>query len=265
ELLDWLAVHFVEQGWDMKELIKLIVTSEAYCQSSAVTPKLLEQDPENRYLARGPRLRLDAEVMRDQALFLSGLLVQKMGGEGVNPYQPPNIWEPVAFGGSNTRNYQQSTGENLYRRSLYTFLKRTAPPPFMSTFDGPSREQSCSRRERTNTPLQALQLMNDIQYFEAARGFAERMLSEGGETPEKRIAWAFEVATSRQPTAEEIQVIESVLHGYEARYQADAKAAQEAITVGESQPSEKYAPAELAAYTLVANLIMNLDEVINKN
>lgn len=265
ELLDWLAVQFVEQGWDMKGLIKLIVTSEAYCQNSAVTQKLLEQDPENRYLARGPRLRLDAEVMRDQALFLSGLLVQKMGGEGVNPYQPPNIWEPVAFGGSNTRNYQQSTGEDLYRRSLYTFLKRTAPPPFMSTFDGPSREQSCSRRERTNTPLQALQLMNDIQYFEAARGFAERMLSEGGETPDKRIAWAFEVATSRQPAAEEIQVIESVLHDYKARYQADAKAAQEAITVGESQPAEKFAPAELAAYTLVANLILNLDEVINKN
>ncbi|MCG6156568.1 PSD1 and planctomycete cytochrome C domain-containing protein [Rubinisphaera margarita] len=265
ELLDWLAVDFVEHDWDIKRLIKFIVTSEAYCQDSTVTPSVLERDPENRHLARGPRLRLSAEVLRDQALFHSGLLVDKMGGEGVFPYQPDNIWEPVAFGGSNTRFYKQSTGEDLYRRSLYTFLKRTAPPPFMSTFDAPSREQSCTRRERTNTPLQALQLMNDVQYFEAARAFAERMMKAGGSTPESRLAWGWEVTTSRPPTDNELSLVASLLKDYRERYQNDAAGAKEVITFGESKPDEKLDPSELAAYTLVANLLLNLDETINKN
>ncbi len=265
ELLDWLAVEFVRQGWDIKQFLKLMVTSEAYCQDSTFTMPAAGRDPENRYLTRGPRLRLDAEVLRDQALFHGGLLSEKRGGPGVFPYQPPNIWEPVAFGGSNTRFYKQGTGEDLYRRSLYTFLKRTAPPPFMTTFDGPSREQSCSRRERTNTPLQALQLMNDVQYFEAARGFAVRMLREGGATPAERLAWGWEVATARIPAAEELAVVQRMQAEFQARYRNDLAAAREMITFGESRPDEKLDVAELAAYTLVANLLLNLDETINKN
>ena len=195
ELLDWLALQFVEDGWDMQWLIKRLLTSHAYRQSSAVTPALLEKDPENRLLARGPRHRLDAEVLRDQVLSLSGLLVPTLGGRGVNPYQPPNIWEPVGFASSNTRNYKQGKGDDLYRRSMYTFLKRTAPPPFMSSFDGPNREQSCAARGRSNTPMQALQLMNDVQHVEAARNLAQRILKEGGVDANTRVRWAWRVVT----------------------------------------------------------------------
>lgn len=265
ELLDWLAVDFMQNGWDMRRLIKQIVTSEAYRQSTRVTPEVLERDPENRYLARGPRLRLDAEVLRDQALFVGGLLVDRLGGPGVHPYQPPNIWEPVAFGGSNTRFYKQGSGEDLYRRSLYTFLKRTAPPPFMSTFDAPNREQSCTVRDRTNTPMQALQLLNDIQYFEAARGFAQRMFAEAGSTPAERIAWGHEVVTSREPTADELKTLTTLLEDYHSRYRNDKEAAQKVISYGESPPAKELDPAELAAYTLIANLLLNLDETINTN
>lgn len=266
ELLDWLAATFSEQdGWDMKKFVKRLVTSYAYCQSSAMSEKHLSIDPENRLLARGPRFRLDAEVLRDQALYLSGLLVSKMGGKGVNPYQPPNIWEPVGFGSSNTRYYQQGTGEDLYRRSLYTFLKRTAPPPFMSTFDAPNREQSCTVRGRSNTPLQALQLMNDVQHVEAARNFATRMIREGGDSIEKKIAWAWRAATSREPEADELKVVVNTWNQHRNRYDSDEKSASELTTYGESKPDEKIPPPELAAYTMVANLILNLDEVVNKN
>lgn len=265
ELLDWLSVTFMESGWDVKALVKTLVCSATYRQSSRVTPALLAKDPENRLYARGPRFRLDAEVLRDNALFLSGLLDPTMGGKGVKPYQPPNIWEPVGFGGSNTREYKQDTGNALYRRSLYTFLKRTAPPPFMTTFDAPNREQSCTRRERSNTPLQALQLMNDVQHFEAARQLAQRMLLEGGDTPAKRITWAWRTVASRSPSAEELALVEDTLRQHLSKYQAKPDAALLAVTYGESKRDEKLNVPELAAYTMIANLLLNLDEAVTKN
>lgn len=265
ELLDWLAVTFRESGWDVKALVKMLVCSSTYRQGSRVDPAVLSRDPENRLLARGARFRLDAEVLRDNALFTSGLLNPAIGGKGTRPYQPPNIWEPVGFGGSNTRNYVQDHGESLYRRSLYTFIKRTAPPPFMTTFDAPNREQVCTRRERSNTPLQALQLMNDIQHFEAARNFAQRMLIEGGATPAERLTWAWRVTTSRKPGAGELAIVQEALQQHLTKYRHNAEAAKAAITYGESKPDEKLDPTELAAYTLAANLLLNLDETVTKN
>ena len=230
-----------------------------------MSPELLERDPQNRLLARGPRLRLDAEVLRDQALAVSGLLVPRVGGKGVKPYQPPNIWEPVAFGGSNTRFYKQGTGDDLYRRSIYTFFKRTAPPPFMSTFDAPNREQACSRRGRSNTPMQALQLMNDIQHVEAARCFAQRILREGGENARQRIAWAWRVVTSRRPQDDEVQIAHEILQRHLEHYSKDKEAAKRLIHYGESKPAPTGDVTELASYTMLANLILNLDESVNKN
>ena len=264
-LLAWLAVRFVEDGWDIKKTVKRIVMSHAYRQSSRVTPEALETDPENRLLARGPRFRLDAEVLWDQALFVSGLLVDKMGGKGVKPYQPPNIWEPVGFGNSNTRYYKQDKDDALYRRSLYTFIKRTAPPPFMSTFDAPNREQSCTVRGVSNTPLQALQLMNDIQHVEAARNFAQRMLTEGGATDEERLKWGWQVVAARSPENEELAIVKSTLAQHRRRYASDAKAAKDLVSYGESKADESIPKTELAAYTLVANLLLNLDETACKN
>lgn len=265
ELLDWLAVQFMDDGWDMKQLVKRIVTSRAYRQSSKVTPEMHARDPANRLLARGPRMRLDAEVLRDQALYVSGLLVPTVGGPGVKPYQPPNIWEPVGFGNSNTRYYQQGSGDDLYRRSLYTFLKRTAPPPFMSTFDAPNREQSCTGRQRSNTPMQALQLMNDVQHVEAARAFAQRILLEGGKTPKQKIRWAWRIVTSRVPSDEETQIALELLKRNQERYRQDQASAVALVEYGESVAYESLDAAQLAAYTLLANLILNLDESVSKN
>jgi hypothetical protein len=183
----------------------------------------------------------------------------------VKPYQPENIWEPVGFGGSNTRSYVPDKGEALYRRSLYTFMKRTAPPPFMSSFDAPNREQSCSVRGRSNTPLQALQLMNDVQHVEAARHFAQRMLKEGGATPEERIRWGWRAVTARFPETEEAAVVMNALTQHRNRYDSDPAAAKELTGYGESKPGAGLEPGELAAYTLVANLLFNLDEVVVKN
>jgi hypothetical protein len=188
-----------------------------------------------------------------------------MGGPGVKVYQPPNIWEPVGYQNSNTRFYLQDHGPALYRRSIYCFLKRTAPPPFMSNFDGSNREQFCARRERSNTPLQALQLMNDVQHFEAARAFAERILRDGGPTVDQRLTYAYRTALARPPRPEEIHVVETALDQFLARYQADHEAAQQVVDVGESQPAEVASVPELAAYTLVANLILNLDETVTRN
>ena len=271
ELLDFLAATFQDgddagnHRWDVKRLVRLLVTSDAFMRGSAVTPDLLARDPDNRLYACGPRFRLDAEQIRDNALYVSGLMNDAIGGPGVKPYQPANIWEPVGFVGSNTRFYKQDTGSALYRRSLYTFLKRTAHAPFLANFDAPSREQSCTRRERSDTPLQSLQLMNDVQFVEAARSLAERMLTEGGPTPESRLAFAYKLVLGRPPEAEEWAIVLRQLAAHIERYKADELAAKQLIAHGESKPRPGLAPADVAAYTLVANMLLNLDETLNRN
>lgn len=264
ELLDWLATEFVKCGWDVKHMIHLMVTSATYRQSSAVTPILVQKDPGNRLLARGPRFRLDAEMIRDNALFVSGLLIEKMGGRGVRPYQPSGIWEAVGYTDSNTARFTQDHGEALYRRSLYTFWKRTAPPPYLTTFDAPSREKYCTRRERTDTPLQALVTMNDPAYVEAARHLGARMI-EGGKGPEERLDFGFRLVTSRLPSSSEKEVLKRALEKNLSRYQNRPDDAKKLIAVGESPVNEKLDPSEFAAYTMVASLMLNLDETLNKN
>jgi len=265
ELLDSLAADFQNTGWDMKKLVRQIVTSQTFRQSSKISPELHSRDPDNRLLARGPRLRLDAEQLRDSALFVSGLLDLDMGGKGVKTYQPENIWEPVGFAGSNTRFYQRDNGAALYRRSIYVFLKRTAPPPFMSNFDAPNREQFCTRRERSNTPLQALQLMNDVQHVEAARVFAQRMVLDGGDSLDSRIQFAFRSILSRNALPVELEIVGNQLADHLAHYQSAPDAAAKLIQLGETKPNATINPSELAAYTLVANTIFNLDETVTRN
>jgi hypothetical protein len=206
---------------------------------------------------------MDAEVVRDSALFVSGLLNLKLGGKGVKPYQPENIWEPIGFGGSNTRNYLQDKGESLYRRSLYTFWKRTAPPPNMTNFDAPNRESYCLRRERSNTPLQALNLMNDVQFVEAARNFAQSLLAMPA-TIDSKINKAFRTVTSRYPSAHEVEIMRSALNQHLNDYRARPEAAKLELSFGESKVDVKLDPIELAAWTMVANLLLNLDESVTK-
>lgn len=265
ELLDWLATEFMSSGWDVKKLVHLIVLSSTYQQDSKVTPKALQADPENRYVSRGPRHRLDAEVLRDYALEVSGLLNRTRGGRGVRTYQPPGIWEAVGYTTSNTAKYSQDKGDALYRRSLYLFWKRTAPPPSMTTFDAPSREQCRVRRERTNTPLQALLTMNDIQYFEAARQLAARMWREGGGSDSERLKRGFRLVTSRHPDAAEQDTLEEALTAQRTRFSSHPDAAAKVLSVGESPAPKDLPQTELAAYTLVANLLLNLDEAVTKN
>ncbi|NOX53593.1 MAG: DUF1553 domain-containing protein [Planctomycetes bacterium] len=265
KLLDWLAREFIESGWDVKHMMKLIVTSATYRQSSRVTAEKYRRDPENRLLARGPRFRMDAEMIRDSALAYSGLLVKKIGGKSVKPYQPPGLWEAVGYTSSNTAKFVQDHGEALYRRSLYTFWKRTSPPPSLSAFDAPSRERCTVRRPRTNTPLQALVLMNDVQFVEAARCLAQRMMTEGGRTPEQRIAFAFRIATARRPDAHELAVLVDTFRKRLEAYRRDGRAAEKLVSVGEAPRDASLDVAELAAYTIVANIILNLDETITKS
>ncbi|MEO7297029.1 MAG: PSD1 and planctomycete cytochrome C domain-containing protein [Verrucomicrobiota bacterium] len=264
ELLDWLAIHFMESGWDIKAFHRLIVTSATYRQDSRVSEIKYQADPENRLLARGSRFRLDAEQIRDNALFLAGLLNEKMGGRAVRPYQPEGIWEAVAYTKSDTANYTQDHGDALYRRSLYTFWKRTAAPASMTTFDAPSREKYCVRRERTDTPLQALATMNDIQFVEAARHFGERMIKFSGDA-EHRLEFGFRSATARDPSKNESRILKEALTKHLVKYQSDKEAAQKLISVGESPASKNVDASELAAYTMVASLLLNLDETLNKN
>ena len=263
ELLDWLATEFVRLNWDMKAMQKLIVMSATYRQSSRVTPEHLAKDPENRLLARVPRLRLPAEALRDQALAASGLLIEKLGGPSVRPYMPDNVWDETSKYGD-MRGYQADTGEGLYRRTLYTIWKRTAAPPSMMLFDSPSREICTVKRSRTNTPLQALALLNEVTYVEAARVLAQRMIAEGGATPGQRIAWAFNRVTGRAPRTEETAVLAAGLTKRLAKYQADADASTKLVTLGATPPAKEMNAPELAAYTLTANVLLNLDEVVTR-
>jgi hypothetical protein len=261
ELLDWLATEFVSHGWDVKGILKTLATSATYRQSSRLTPELLQKDPENRLLARGPRVRLSHEMIRDQALAASGLLVEKIGGPSVKPYQPPGLWKEL----SGDEDYQPDTGENLYRRSLYTFWKRAAPPPSMMNFDSAGREACTVRETRTNTPLQALNLMNDAAFVEAARVLAQRVMIEAPATPEKRLALAFQLATGRPPKPPEQKVLLAGFERHLKEYQNNPKSALSLIISSREFPvDERLDICELAAYTAQASLILNLDEVITK-
>jgi hypothetical protein len=238
--------------------------SATYRQSSAVSPEHLKIDPENRLLARGPRFRLDAEIIRDQALFLSGLMHGVIGGPSVKPYQPEGLWKPVGFGGSNTSVFQQDSGEKLYRRSMYTFWKRTSPPPSMTTFDAPDRETCQVRRARTNTPLQALVLLNDVQFIEAARRFAERIQTEGGETNDEKLNFAFRSTVGRAPVSSELDRLRKNLMDYQQHFQAQPAAASELLTVGESPANAQLDSIQTAAWTLISHLLLNLSETITR-
>ncbi|MCB8932699.1 MAG: DUF1553 domain-containing protein [Fimbriimonadaceae bacterium] len=262
ELLDTLAVDFMESGWDLKAMWKKIVTSAAYRQSSAVTPELLEADPKNLLVSRGPRHRLPGEVLRDQALFVSGLLVEKLGGPSVRPYQPKGIWDETNVYG-NLRNYMPDKGDGLYRRSLYTIWKRTAAPPNMLLFDVPSRETCRVRRAITDTPLQALAMMNDPTYVEASRVLAQRVMKLGS-TPRERLAKAFELALCRPPTDKELSILESGFAKRLAKYRADPAAAKELLAEGDAPIDPSVEPAVLAAYTIATSTILNLDETVTK-
>jgi hypothetical protein len=276
ELLDWLAVAFAAPksdevatfgvGWDMKALLKLIVTSATYQQSSQMRPDLRERDPENRLLARGPRFRLPANVIRDQALASAGLLVEKVGGPSVRPYQPPGIWEEVSFQrkGVSTDFYVPDKGEGLYRRSMYTFWKRTVNPPTMQIFDASGRDMCNVRPRVTNTPLQALALLNDVTFVEASRGLAQRMLTEAPSDPAARLQHGWRITLGREPRDRELQVLTESLERHRAKYAAEPAAAEALLTVGESAAKPGLNRSELAAYTAVANTILNLDEAITK-
>ncbi|HYO81102.1 MAG TPA: DUF1553 domain-containing protein [Bryobacteraceae bacterium] len=258
ELLDWLATQFVRSGWDIKALQKLIVTSATYRQSSKVTPELLGRDPENRLLARGPRVRLAAEMIRDQALFASGLLVERVGGPSVKPYQPAGIWSELG-----DKDYERDRGEGLYRRSLYTYWKRTAAPPFMSTFDSALRESCTVRESRTNTPLQALNLMNDTTFVEAARVLAQRAIGAAA-TPDARIEYAFRRVLGRGPRAHETTRLRASFEHYKGRYVKSPADAEKLVSHGDTPRPAGVNSSELAAYTLVTSLLFNLDEAVTK-
>ena len=260
ELLDWLAVQFMESGWDVKALQKTIVMSATYRQASIATSELLRRDPGNRLLARGPRFRWGPEVIRDQALAVSGLLVERTGGPSVKPYQPPGLWQELG-GGSG---YKQDQGDGLHRRSLYTYWKRTVAPPFMVNFDSPNREQCTVFENRTDSPLQALDLMNDVTFIEAARKLAERMIVEGGSSPGERIDYGYRLVLARRPSDAQRRVLRHSLDDFLASFRADGTAASEFLAQGESPARQNLDPAELAAYASVASLLLNLDETITK-
>jgi hypothetical protein len=264
ELLDWLAVEFRESGWNMKHMYKLMVMSSTYRQSAKSTPAQLLKDPRNLLLAHGPRFRMDAEMLRDVALESGGLLVNRIGGPSVKPYQPANVWEQVSYPTSDTVNYVQQHGDALYRRSLYTYWKRMAAMPDMDAFDAPMRDVVCTRRQRTDTPLQSLVTMNDVQWVEAARALAERVIEQGGKQTDKRLDLMSEILLAHDPPPRMAASLEGSLRAMEKHYAADPKAAHDLVGVGESKSNTAIAAPELAAWTMVASEMLNLDETLNK-
>ena len=264
ELLDWLAVEFRESGWDIKQFFRTLVTSSTYRQSAQTTAEKLEKDPRNRLLARGPTFRMDAEMIRDYALAASGLLVRKIGGPSVKPYQPQGVWERVAMPASNTHFYKQESGAKLYRRSLYTFWKRSAPPASMELFNAPTREHATVRRERTNTPLQALVTMNDTQFVEASRYLAQRAMREAGDEFDRRLDYVTTRLLARDLSQKERAVAKRTYDGFIGFYNSNAEEAKKFLAVGESPSDEALPATESAAWTMLASQMMNLDEVLNK-
>ena len=264
ELLDWLAVEFRESGWDMKHMYKLMAMSATYRQSAKSTPEQLAKDPKNQLLSHGPRFRMDVEMLRDIALQSGGLLVSKIGGPSVKPYQPANVWEQVSYPSSDTVNYVQEHGDALYRRSMYTYWKRMATLPNMDAFDAPTRDTACTRRQRTDTPLQALVTMNDVQWVEAARALAQRVIAQSGKQPEQRIRMLSEILLSHDPSPQMTAVLENSLAQMQKHYAADPKAAQKLIAAGESRHDASIPEPELAAWTMLASEMLNLDETVSK-
>ena len=263
DLLDWLAVEFMDSGWNFRQMVKTMVTSATYRQSEIISPEKLAKDPQNKLCSRGPHVRLEAEEIRDQALAASGLLVEKVGGPPVKPYQPESIWESVAMKDSNTRVYAQDHGDALYRRSMYTFWKRIAPPPSLEILNAPSREVFCTRRDRTDTPLQALVTLNDPQFVEAARQLAAKALRSSTNF-DACLNQITEPLLARDLSAKERPVLRKMHESALKTYQADAAAAKSLLAVGESKNDEHLPVPELAAWTLVASEIMNLDESLTK-
>jgi mono/diheme cytochrome c family protein len=261
ELLDWLAVEFRESGWDVKRFLKMLITSAAYRQATIITPEKIEKDRDNALLSRGPRFRMDAEMIRDYALAASGTLSPRMGGPGTMPYQPENIWEVVGLG---TERYTQDKGENLYRRTIYNFWKRMSPSPNMDIFNAPSREVSCVRRDRTNTPLQALVTMNDPQFIEAARNLAQKAIACGCNDDAKSLGFIAERLLCRPIKSSELPILQSSLADLRKHYSTHGADAEALLKVGESKSDEKLPKPELAAWVMLCNQLMNLDEVLNK-
>ena len=263
-LLDWLAIEFRQSGWDVKQLFRTLVTSATYRQSALATPEKLEADPDNRLFSRGPRFRMDAEMVRDYALAASGLLVRKIGGPSVRPYQPAGVWSTVAMPQSNTGTYRQDEGEALYRRSLYTFWKRSAPPPSLEIFNAPTREHSVVRRERTNTPLQALVTMNDPQFVEASRHLAQRAMRQTGERFDAGLDFVTLRLLARRFDDVERDIVRRSFEGLVGAYRADPAEAERLLHVGDSLPDHTLPAAESAAWTMLVTQVLNLDEVLNK-
>ena len=264
ELLDWLAVEFRDSGWDVKRFFKLLVSSATYRQSATATQEKVEKDPQNRLMSHGPRFRMDAEMIRDQRPATGNLLVARVGGPSVKPYQPEGVWEAVAMPESDMRNYRRDQGEALYRRSLYTFWKRSAPPASLEVFNAPSREVCTVRRERTNTPLQALVTLNDPQFIEAARGLAQLTLAQAEETHDNRIDFMARRLLSRPLRPEELPMVRDSVDRLIAFYQSHPEDATKLLAVGELKPLPGQEPVIVAAWTMLANELMNVDEVLNK-